>query len=273
MNREVIGTIEPTKALASESAAVIFHNRYIAGGGGGASELENGEIPQAAAAPVPSADNSYKHSLKESVVELKPTGVLILIDLDNLPRAVRTLDDYMAENEDHPVCEVIAYASMGFNPGEELPEYVQLRRASSLDRDAADILMVFEVNERREKREREREREREERGEREREREEREKREKSYDIHFTFQQLTLIVFLPFLPFFRCCCCCCWSYIQTAMKMNDLVMHHLYKGVLIVSKDHFATRLKEILISYKINAHHEAAYDSIVRALEDKFPQR
>eukprot|EP00213_Chloropicon_mariensis_P003399 CAMPEP_0197477838 /NCGR_PEP_ID=MMETSP1309-20131121/21112_1 /TAXON_ID=464262 /ORGANISM="Genus nov. species nov., Strain RCC998" /LENGTH=233 /DNA_ID=CAMNT_0043018981 /DNA_START=405 /DNA_END=1106 /DNA_ORIENTATION=+ len=204
MNREVIGTIEPTKALASESAAVIFHNRYIAGGGGGASELENGEIPQAAAAPVPSADNSYKHSLKESVVELKPTGVLILIDLDNLPRAVRTLDDYMAENEDHPVCEVIAYASMGFNPGEELPEYVQLRRASSLDRDAADILMVFE---------------------------------------------------------------------TAMKMNDLVMHHLYKGVLIVSKDHFATRLKEILISYKINAHHEAAYDSIVRALEDKFPQR
>ena len=90
-------------------------------------------------------------------MELKPRGVLVLIDLDNLPRAVRTLDDYMAENEDHPVCEVIAYASMGFNPGEELPEYVQLRRASSLDRDAADILMVFEVNERREKRERERE--------------------------------------------------------------------------------------------------------------------
>ena len=203
MNREVIGTIEPTKALASESAAVIFHNRYIAGGGGGASELENGEIPQAAAAPVPSADNSYKHSLKESVVELKPTGVLILIDLDNLPRAVRTLDDYMAENEDHPVCEVIAYASMGFNPGEELPEYVQLRRASSLDRDAADILMVFEVNERREKRERERERERGERGEREREREEREEREKlRHPFYFpaanTYCFSSLPSFLPLL---------------------------------------------------------------------------
>jgi hypothetical protein len=136
-------------------------------------------------------------------VEMKECGALVLIDLDNLPKTVTELDDYLAANKDHNVCEVTAYASLAFNPGKALPEYVQFRKAESLDRDSADILMVFE---------------------------------------------------------------------TALRLGELVGGGEGKkklsGVVILSKDHFATRLKEILCSYKVRCHHVVTTPDLIQRLQD-----
>ena len=128
---------------------------------------------------------------------LKNEGALVVIDLDNSPFAIRIIDDFMSMNDDHDVCEGSAYCSKVYHGG-ELPAYANLHRAESMDKDAADILMVFD---------------------------------------------------------------------TALRLVDLVTRRNLKRVIIVSRDHFAARLKEILLGYRISCTHAGGADDLKAQLE------
>ena len=133
-------------------------------------------------------------------VVLKPRGKLILVDLDNLPNAIGEIDNHLGRADDHRVCEVIGYSSMAYNASKPLPGYVSHRRASSMDRDAADILMAFEAG------------------------------------------LMLV------------------------EMHG--PQRKYEDVLIISKDHFAARLNEVLRNKKVPSRHVCTLEDIPSALDD-----
>lgn len=175
---EARGGSQSTKSLAMEAAAQAW---YEGNGGLGPSNPR-------------SLEEAVAETSQKDEADLAQTGTLVLVDLDNMPKCLLSLDSFMRETEDHGVCEVIAYSSMSYNPSHPMPAYVEYRRANSMDRDAADILMVFE---------------------------------------------------------------------TGLMLTELIApHRRVKSVVVVSKDHFATRLKEILQSKGVDAHHVCNYQDL-----------
>ena len=176
--RKAVGSEQTSKALAQESAAEAFIRQ--------SQDYEDFEAGQ----------------VELNDVVLKPRGKLILVDLDNLPNAIGEIDNHLGRADDHRVCEVIGYSSLAYSASKPLPGYVSHRRASSMDRDAADILMAFEVG-------------------------------------------------KMLP---------------RMKRGP---ERKYEDVLIISKDHFAARLNEVLRDKKVPSRHVCTLEDIPSALDDR----
>uniref|UniRef100_A0A7S2T3M8 DRBM domain-containing protein n=2 Tax=Chloropicon primus TaxID=1764295 RepID=A0A7S2T3M8_9CHLO len=173
----------PKKRLAQEAAASV----WLYGPGGAATEntvIEN---------------EGKKRKNEKRSVALSESGTLCMIDLDNMPQTLEALEEYMVERGDHGVCEVRGYSSKAYNPGRPLPNFVDHRRAHSMDRDAADILMVFEAG--------------------------------------------------------------------VMAKDIGSPGSRVKSVVLVSKDHFAGRLQEILQASGVNTHHVCNYLDLKSVLQ------
>ena len=57
--------------------------------------------------------------------------------------------------------------------------------------------------------------------------------------------------------------------EAGLMLTEMVSpRSRYKSVVVVSKDHFATRLKEILCSKKVTAHHVCNYDDLKPTLKN-----
>ena len=175
--RKAVGSEQTSKALAQESAAEAFIRQ--------SQDYEDFEAGQ----------------VELNDVVLKPRGKLILVDLDNLPNAIGEIDNHLGRADDHRVCEVIGYSSLAYSASKPLPGYVSHRRASSMDRDAADILMAFEAG--------------------------------------------------------------------LMLMEMHGPQRKYEDVLIISKDHFAARLNEVLRDKKVPSRHVCTLEDIPSALDDR----
>merc|ERR1711934_57220 len=175
--RKAVGSEQTSKALAQESAAEAFIRQ--------SQDYEDFEAGQ----------------VELNDVVLKPRGKLILVDLDNLPNAIGEIDNHLGRADDHRVCEVIGYSSLAYSASKPLPGYVSHRRASSMDRDAADILMAFEVG-------------------------------------------------KMLP---------------RMKRGP---ERKYEDVLIISKDHFAARLNEILGDEDVASRHVCTLEDVAKVLDE-----
>ena len=174
--RKAIGSVQASKALAMESAASAW-------------TAEEGFL------------TVFEDGGHSSDIVLKDRGTLILVDLDNLPNAIGEIDNHLGRADDHRVCEVIGYSSLAYSASKPLPGYVSHRRASSMDRDAADILMAFEVG-------------------------------------------------KMLP---------------RMKRGP---ERKYEDVLIISKDHFAARLNEILGDEDVASRHVCTLEDVAKVLDE-----